>query len=528
MTPFGTILSRKTPFGPTRTAILVVACLVGGAVDGSAQNSSTTTYSGDLATMIPNVLLNTIRLATGAAASGTVAPPHDAHFNVLNDRSVTGASSAAATAAGVNRGLASQFATFPLGSSSGGFIWNFDEASGAYTRASQSFGPSFAERALTVGRNRFGLGFNYQHTTFDAFEGQSLDDGSIRFYLPHTDCCGPNGLLNLAFEGDVVEAAVNMKASSDTFTLFATYGLTDRWDVGVAIPVSSIDLDLTLSAQILRFSTQANPAVHIFPNGSNTATYETKGSATGLGDIVLRSKYLLVNNPGAQIAAAVDLRLPTGNADDLLGVGAAQGKVYAIISTGGGPFSQHFNVGYTFSGNGSLERYLPTGLADGTTVGGVTIGGGGGTNGNFPTAAALSSAIFGDAPAVTDEANFAAGVEIAATGRVTIIGDIIGRSLRGAGRFTPSSRSFTFNRCASSTDCAGSAPGGPTTADNFEGRTLQELNYQDGNLNQFYGTAGIKLNPGANFLVGASVLFPLTDRGLRSRYTTVIGVEYAF
>ena len=205
---------------------------------------------------------------------------------------MTGASSAVATAVGVNLGLSSQFATFPLGSSSGGFVWDFDESAGTYNRKSESFGPSFAERAMTIGRNRFSLAFNYQHTTYDKFEGQSLDSGDLHFYLPHTDCCGTrDNLQNLPFEGDVIDAAISLKAKSDTFTMFATYGVTNKWDVAVAIPFSKLSLDMRLDADILRLSTAANPTIHMFQDGTSHASYETTGSASGVGDMVLRTKY---------------------------------------------------------------------------------------------------------------------------------------------------------------------------------------------------------------------------------------------
>jgi hypothetical protein len=42
------------------------------------------------------------------------------------------------------------------------------------------------------------------------------------------------------------------------------------------------------------------------------------------------------------------------------------------------------------------------------------------------------------------------------------------------------------------------------------------------------GTAGFKFNPAGNWIVSASLLFPLTDAGLRSRVTTVVGLDYAF
>jgi hypothetical protein len=38
----------------------------------------------------------------------------------------------------------------------------------------------------------------------------------------------------------------------------------------------------------------------------------------------------------------------------------------------------------------------------------------------------------------------------------------------------------------------------------------------------------VKFNPVGNLLISGSVLFPLTNAGLRSRLTTVIGVDYAF
>ena len=44
--------------------------------------------------------------------------------------------------------MATQFSTFPLGSSTGGLTYVFDESVGTFRRGSGSFGPLFAERAL--------------------------------------------------------------------------------------------------------------------------------------------------------------------------------------------------------------------------------------------------------------------------------------------------------------------------------------------------------------------------------------------
>ena len=42
-----------------------------------------------------------------------------------------------------------------------------------------------------------------------------------------------------------------------------------------------------------------------------------------------------------------------------------------------------------------------------------------------------------------------------------------------------------------------------------------------------YGTAGVKINPKGNILISASVLFPLTDAGLKNRLTTIVGIALA-
>ena len=49
-----------------------------------------------------------------------------------------------------NQALATQLSTFPIGSSSAGFTYTFDETLGAYNRTAESFGPIYTERPLTA------------------------------------------------------------------------------------------------------------------------------------------------------------------------------------------------------------------------------------------------------------------------------------------------------------------------------------------------------------------------------------------
>ena len=170
-------------------------------------------------------------------------PPHVAHFSPLDplindlDNPVVG------IVQSFNTQMATQFSTFPLGSSSGGMTYVFDESVGTFRRGSASFGPLFAERALTIGRRKLNAGFNYQRTSYNTFEGQRLDNGTIKFYLRHQDCCHfddpatgtgftltpltGTDHLNPPFKGDLIEAAIS-RGRRRIPPPFANYGVTDR------------------------------------------------------------------------------------------------------------------------------------------------------------------------------------------------------------------------------------------------------------------------------------------------------------
>lgn len=479
---------------PTRTLrLLALAAILLLPLRAQAQDGEHAPSNSGLAGLLPDLILREITLP----APTTPGLSHAVHFSPLSTGD--GLQDPAVSIVDAFNGLLiGQLASLPLGSSAGGFSYTFDPALGTFVRASRSFGPSFAERATTIGRRRISLGVNYQHTSYNRFEGQDLEDGSIKFYLRHQECCTaggppvppffgviqqPNGTrLNPFFEGDVIEAALSLNVRTDTVALFANYGLTDRWDVALAVPFVRVDLEASVLATIKRLATQGNDLIHTFEMGNPNATSRTfarSGTATGLGDIVLRSKFRVAGNPRSALALALDARLPTGDQDNLLG-GSGQTKLFVVGSTGTDRLAEHVNVGYTFS-RGSHD----------------------------PSAVAITG--LGSLP---DEFNYAAGVEFVATPRLTLLGDIVGRTLRDTGRLRVESKRFDFQPLDASL---------PPSFTNFD-----EFAAMPGNLNLLLGTAGAKFNPAGDLLISASVLFPLTDAGLRSRWTTVVGLDIAF
>lgn len=454
---------------------------------------------GSLSTLVPNLILRGITLPGGDAPGN----PHAGHFTLGNPTTgglqATSQVDQASIDAVVNFGnsLRSQFANFPLGSSSGGFTYRFDSSTGTYSRSSTSFGPAFTERSLTIGRGQVSLGFNYQHTSFDTFGGLDLQGNEINFYLRHTDCCGgaappPPSANNPGFEGDLLQTSLDLKATTDTFALFANFGVTNNFDIGVAIPISRVDLEANVHATIIRLSSAGNPTVHTFTQGADDidADFPGSGSATGIGDILVRARYNIVQRGAQGMAAAVDLRLPTGNEDDLLGLGTTQAKIFFIASSGNDRFSPHVNVGYTISGNG-------------------------------PTDAA-----FGVAPlAISDEFNWAGGVEFVAHPRLTLIGDIIGRTLLDAGKLEAEDQSFVYRATTGASDAF---PNQTSTTNPLTQQPYRQLGLLPGNLNLVLGAAGFKFNAATNLLVSANLLFPLTDGGLRDTLAFTFGLDYAF
>ena len=442
-----------------------------------------------LAQILPELLGNTIRLEPSHLPDQ---PTHIGHFQPGLDQSKVPSR--------VNEAVLTLLSTNPVGTPGGGFTYVFDPTLGSFTRSSNSFGPSFAERALTTGRGKASMGFGLQHANYDTFEGLSLKQRDIVFYVQHTECCSPGSAgqsipdqsrLTPPFEGDLIKAALRLQLVSDTSTVVATYGLTDRFDIGLTVPFVRVKVDADVEASIIRLSTALEPTVHTFEGANpDQRTFSLGGTAAGLGDIVLRAKYR-VPVPGVGVAAGIETRLPTGDESNLLGTGGVQAKLIGIVSLDRGRVSPHLNVGYTFSSDGALPGAQ-----------------------------------------LHDEVFLTAGADAAVTPRLTMSFDVLSRTLLDAGRMRMGQKAFDYAQSGAGAGAGGGGGGGgagrPTTPVATQTFTFSELEFVGGNLNLYLGAAGIRFNPWRTLLVSGNLLFPFTDRGLRDRVTPSIGIDYLF
>jgi hypothetical protein len=442
------------------------------------------------------------RSTINAPSTATGVPiQHQGHFIVGENLKLTTRE--------VNLAIASQVATFPIPSSSGGFTFNVNDR-GEVTPTSTNFGPLFAERAVTIGRKQFNVGFSFQSTGFSSFEGVDLDSGQLSFIREHNDCCpaganNPPTATNFTpeFERDLLRSNLRATIDTNTTAFFANYGLTDRFDVGLAVPIVHVKIDASVDSQILRMAAQSvnNPLIHSFDGlGSSTETLSASGSASGLGDVLLRAKYNFARTQTTAFAAALDLRLPTGDKDNLLGSGATQTKLFFVGSGEYGRFNPHVNFGYTFSSGDASEEAVTFDL-DPSQYALATLGG------FTPNTVDLS---------VPDEVNYVFGLSFAPTSRVTVGFDVHGRTMRDVARFSLQDNSY-INRTT------GPAPTAPYVAQNEF-----SVENSSGNLNLLLGVVGGKINLGGAFLLNVTVLFQMNDDGLKAKPTPVIGFDYVF
>jgi hypothetical protein len=309
---------------------VLVGCIVGVIVLQTAQPSS----ARRLAALIPGLYGGDgITLATDPSAN------HAAHFTVDSSASINR----------LNEQIASQIGIFPFSSSVSGFTFAFDPSLGTFLRTTETLGPLFAERAPTLGAGKLNLHFSYTFFTYDTFAGHSLSHFPV-IARHEPDVIGfPD--IREQFELDTVRIDIDLKLRVQIFAFAATYGITDRLDVGIFLPITSVDMDVKSHARVMVSpGNTLFPNVHTFVGGPESPDDAAHGYAFGLGDIVLRAKYSLLKGDVIDVSGAFLTQLATGNHQDFLGTGATTLRPFLVLSrTLFEVLTPHLNIGYEFN-----------------------------------------------------------------------------------------------------------------------------------------------------------------------------------
>jgi len=410
--------------------------------------------SGKLALLIPG-LFGPGGLTVQSEAVLPDGSTHSAHFNSAFQAEFTQ----------FNIALASQLAAVPLPSPASGFTYTFDSSLGVFQRSTQSFGPILTERAETIGKGKFTFGISYQRFTFDSLEG--VDLGSVPAVFTHDGSQLGGGRSDLVVTTNSIEASVNQSVT------FLSYGLGSHLDLSLALPFVTVDLAARSDASIQRVGTATSPATHFY---DDTATYGTarvyarSGQASGIGDVVLRLKGTPFRGEASALAFGLDVRLPTGDEEDFLGLGTVGLRPFLAASFSHGRVAPHVNFSYLWNGESVLGGDVATG-----------------TKGDLP-----------------DQVTYAVGLDIGASKRLTLAFDFVGTYVVDSPRLIRQ----TF------------------TAAN--GQAFPQIGFVTESYNLANAAAGLKWNPAGRLLIDFNLLFKLDSAGLRDDITPMFGIEYAF
>lgn len=358
---------------------------------------------------------------------------------------------------GIAVGLGTALASFPLGASSAGFTYVTDPNTGDRTLKTLSFGPQFLERATTNGRGVFNLGVNFQASSYDTLQGIDLEDEGFPTYSQLGTFADGSGV------GDVFHS--RLKVNSRIAVFSGSYGFTDRFDFGWAVPVASVEAHAEFvrdynGGKDFDNDRPGGPIRSFYPNkvGQQTWIDETI-SASGIGDVVVRAKFGLGPASSQRALVAGEVRLPTGDDENMLGTGKTSFRLITGGSAMAGPAAFNVNAGYTFGG-------------------------------------------------LTDEINIAAGTELALLPRkqLTVTLDVIGQTLRDT--VTTINDTVVFNQFVTDRRVIVSY--------RFWGR---------GSTTLARAAIGAKYAIANNWLLTASALFRLNDNGYQARIVPFVGLE---
>ncbi len=258
-------------------------------------------------------------------------------FLLTNQSVVTGdfvkdQAAANATRDTIARALMVDVATMPLGTSSGGFTYQFNPTLGTLQRRSSTFGPFFVERALGAGPNRFSLGLAMQYARFDTLDGNNLRNGQfVTTANQFRDESTP-------FDQD----SLTLRLETSSVVMSARYGIGNKFDVGASVPFISLQLD--------------GQRTNIY-RGTSYVQAIASASRMGIGDVGVQAKYQALGNAGSGFAVAADVRLPTGRTEDWLGAGRTAIGMLVIGSFENGPVAVHANGGYSMGGISDELRF---------------------------------------------------------------------------------------------------------------------------------------------------------------------------
>ena len=273
--------------------------------------------------------------------------------------------------------IAANVTNFPTSSTQVGVT--FDFSSGQPVARVNRLGPIFTETAGTLGRRHLAVGATATYLSLDRIRGDALDDVRFSFLHQDVDPVGTEG--DPGYERDVLVIEPHLDLDAVVAGFHATYGVTDRLDVGLAVPVVSLDAEGTAVATV---DTTTFP-VHLHNYGGTltdpvlTSSYDYAASEVTVPSIAIRAKYNFYAGGGA-LALLPEVEIPVASATSLIGEQHLVVGARLVGSRGFGRVNAQLNAGYDLrTGDGvadllTLAAGFDTNLTPSLSLAGALLG----------------------------------------------------------------------------------------------------------------------------------------------------------
>jgi len=245
-------------------------------------------------------------------------------------------------------------ATYPVASASSSVIYAYNPELDTLERQVGVAGPIIGERAETIGKGQFTLAASYSYVHLTNINGDDMSSLLNRPRVKGNTLIFPvDPGITLADGRFTTFLPVKVIADIDVEAHIAapsiTYGVTPDLDVNLTVPILRTSLDVTAHTQVPdpRF-----PQFALNPGDPNAqlGVKEASDDAFGIGDILLRAKYVLLRSEWVDAAAQLGLSLPTGSRSDLQGTGTTRLQPTLVLShVYANRFEPFFNAGVDYN-----------------------------------------------------------------------------------------------------------------------------------------------------------------------------------
>jgi hypothetical protein len=418
----------------------------------------------------------------------------------------------------LNASIATALSIIPLSSPASGVINRKDPVTGADLPVNSTLGPIFTERAETVGKGNFYIGVSNQDLHFTRFNGTSLNALSILYQGGDPS----KVVINSALFTVPATFGLGMDVKLSQNIAFLTYGVTDNVDVSLGLPMIHAAVSArTYNGTIYAgngFGTNGSTCwcANTFTPGAPTLILpnvnQTSSSKTGFGDLLVRVKGTVIRKSSVVVAVGGDVRFPTGDSQNYLGVGTTTVKPFMAVSFYSKPLrdniilSPHFDLGWQFSGKSNLGGQLK-----GTTL----------MQDSISYIGAPFTFTKGYLP---DVFTWAAGAELALGKHNTLIADILGNQV-GWIHGIPNTATETMSNQLLPTGPHGDASG---TAVPTKGAATGLVSVGRVSFGQYNASFGYKTLIAGNLVANFNLLVRLDNNGLAARVTPLFGLGYSF